>query len=379
MDAATEAPDEHSKRADAADRPAWLPADLAPAPRNQPPEAVRAWFDAAAAAVIPEHDGTLGTARRAALAYAHRAKAANTRLAYRAGVRAWCTWCDQHALPCLPARAADVVAFLAAEHGRGAGVATVDLRRAAIRYLHFIAGCPVPTAEAHVAETMAGIHRTAADRGDLPGKKLAATVDILRQILAPIGDDLTGLRDRALLLIGFAGALRRAELAAIRVDHLEPRERGLRLTLPRSKGDRTGSGVTVAIPYGATELCPVRALRRWQDAAGITEGAVFRRIWRPPTRRMPGEAPRPCPVVGTAAIDAGTVARIVKARAAAAGFDPRALGGHSLKRGALTTGMDRGVHPTRLKQLGRHKSYAVLDEYLELGDPFEAHPLSGVL
>ena len=135
------------------------------------------------------------------------------------------------------------------------------------------------------------------------------------------------------------------------------------LTLPRSKGDRTGSGVTVALPYGATELCPVRALRRWQDAAGITEGAVFRRIWRPPTRRKPGEAPLPCPVVGSAAIDAGTVARIVKARAATAGFDPRALGGHSLKRGALTTGMDRGVHPTRLKQIGRHKSYAVLDEY----------------
>jgi len=90
-------------------------------------------------------------------------------------------------------------------------------------------------------------------------------------------------------------------------------------------------------------------------------------------------APPPCPVVGTAAIDAGTVARIVKARAATAGFDPRMLGGHSLKRGALTTGMDRGVHPTRLKQLGRHKSYAVLDEYLKLGDPFDSHPLSGVL
>ena len=55
------------------------------------------------------------------------------------------------------------------------------------------------------------------------------------------------------------------------------------------------------------------------------------------------------------------------------------MGGHSLKRGALTTGMDRGVHPTRLKQLGRHKSYAVLDDYLELGDPFDGHPLSGVL
>jgi integrase len=385
MDATVRATDGHHAAADTSDRAAWLPPELARAPLDQPPGAVRAWFDDAAAAAIPEPDGTLGTARRAARAYAHRAKAANTRLAYRAGVRAWCSWCATHALPCLPARAADVTAFLAAERGRGASVNTVDLRRAAIRYLHFIAGCAVPTAQAQVAETMAGIHRTAADQGDVPARKLAATADILRQILAPIGDDLTGLRDRALLLVGFAGALRRAELAAIRVEHIEARERGLRLTLPHSKGDRTGSGVIVAIPYGATELCPVRALRRWQDAAGITEGAVFRRVWIPPTRRKPGADPRPSlrplprPVVGHVAIDAGTVARIVKARAAVAGFDPRALGGHSLKRGALTTGMDRGVHPTRLKQLGRHKSYAVLDDYLELGDPFDSHPLNGVL
>jgi len=351
--------------------------DMPPAPIGQAPARVRRWFDTAADAVIPDYDGSLGTARVAADAYARRAKAANTRRAYRVGVRAWCAWCDAHALPCLPANAADVVAFLAAERGRGLSVNTLDLRRAAIRYLHFIAGCPVPTAEARVTETMAGIRRDAADSGDLPAKKLAATADILRQILAPIPDTLAGLRDRALLLVGFAGALRRAELAAIRVEHLEASERGLRLLLPRSKGERSGNSVTVAIPYGATELCPVRALRRWLDAAGITSGAVFRRIFLPPHGR--DGRTTPLPRVGTAAIDAGTVARIVKLRAAAAGFDRRAVGGHSLKRGALTTGMDRGVHPTRLKQLGRHKSYAVLDDYLELGDPFEGHPLSGVL
>jgi hypothetical protein len=71
--------------------------------------------------------------------------------------------------------------------------------------------------------------------------------------------------------------------------------------------------------------------------------------------------------------------RIVNLRAKAAGFDPAALGGRSLKRGAMTTGMDRGVHPTRLKQLGRHKTYAVLDTYLEFGDPFESHPLADVM
>jgi len=189
---------------------------------------------------------------------------------------------------CWLPHAADVVALLAAERGRGVAVNTLELRRAAIRY-HFIAGLPILTAEAQVALTMASIHR--ADAGVLPGKKLGTTADVLREILAGIPDDLAGRRDRALLLVGFAGALRCTELAAIRVEHLEPSERGLCLTLPLSKRDRTGSGVIVAIPYGTTELCPVRALRRWQEAANITAGPVFR---------------RPSPVVGSAAIDSGT-------------------------------------------------------------------------
>ena len=117
-----------------------------------------------------------------------------------------------------------MVAFLAAERGRGLSVTTVELRRAAIRYLHFICGCAVPTAEAQVAETMAGMHRTAAETGRLPVRKRAATAAILRRILEPIPPDLAGLRDRALLLLGFAGALRRAELAAIPVEHLVPCE-----------------------------------------------------------------------------------------------------------------------------------------------------------
>jgi hypothetical protein len=118
-------------------------------------------------------------------------------------------------------------------------------------------------------------------------------------------------------------------------------------------------------------------LRSWQEATGITAGAVFRRIWNPPRGR--DGLNTPLPRVGSMAIDTGTVARIIQARAAQAGFDAKVQGSHSLKRGALSTGMDRDVHPTRLKQLGRHKPHAVLDAHLELGDPFEGHPLNGVL
>ena len=352
---------------------------LVPAPVGAAPEHVRAWFDDAVEASEPVVDGTLASERDAADTYRRMAKADNTRRAYRAAVRAWCTWCARHDLPPLPASGQDVAAFLAGERGRKLSPETLKLRRAAIRYLHRAAGCPVPTDDVCVSETLAGIRREAAKKGQVPRKKVAATATILRRLLAPIPGDLRGLRDRAILLVGFAGALRRSELAAIRFDQLEKTDRGIRLTLPQTKGEQTDA-VTVPLPYGDTELCPVHALELWQQAARLTEGPVFRRIWLPPRPKatITGEPP-PLPRIGIQAISPQTVAQIVQARAMAAGFGRRELGGHSLKRGALTTGMDRGVHPAKLKRLGRHKSFDVLGEYLEFGDLFDGHPLSGVL
>jgi hypothetical protein len=294
---------------------------------------------------------------------------------------------------------------------------TIDLRRAAIRFLHRAAGCAVPTDDACVSETVAGIRRDAAAKGEQPEKKVAATAAIIRQLLAAIPDDLRGKRDRALLLVGFAGALRRSELAAMRLDRLEKTDRGWRLTMAQTKGSQT-EAVIVPLPYGQTALCPVRALNAWLAAASITDGPVFRRIWLPargkrqargkqPSRgdvpangepagqaaedATPPLPPQPFrlltppepsaapPRIGKAALTARSIADIIQARAVAAGFGRRDLAGHSLKRGALTTGMDRGIHPAKLKRLGRHKSFDVLGEYLEFGDLFEGHPLSGVL
>ena len=119
-----------------------------------------------------------------------------------------------------------------------------------------------------------------------PKPKLAAKIEILREIVARIEDDLPGLRDRALLLLGFAGAFRRSELARIAIADLEESEHGLRIFVPFSKGDRERNGVQVGVPYGTSALCPVRALKRWCDAASITQGPIFRRIWTLP--RPPG-------------------------------------------------------------------------------------------
>lgn len=370
-----------------ADEPPALPAlPRRPAPLGEAPELVKVWFDQAVRAEIPLPDGTLAGAQRTAEALARHAKADNTRRAYRAGVRAWCGFCRRHGRTPLPARPEDVAAFLAAERYPEPGSArkplagnTVKLRAAAIAYLHYLAGLPSPTSAAAVGETLAGLDRLAREQGDGPRPKLALRVELLREILAPIQDDLPGLRDRALLLLGFCGAFRRSELAAIRVEDLEECEHGLRITLPVSKGDRARKGVVVGIPYGVSALCPVRALTRWRDTGGITAGPLFRRIFVPPTPVKAGPDRQPRHVVGDAPLDPRSIARIVQARGAAAGFDPASLGGHSLKRGAMNTARDRRVHPAQLRQLGRHSSYATLAAYIEEGDLFAEHALNGVL
>lgn len=346
------------------------------APVGAAAKAVRAWFDDAVETAEPEMDGTLGAERAAAQAFQRMAKAENTRKAYRSAVRAWCDWCAKRNLRPLPACGPDVATFLAAERRRGLTPNTIDLRRAAIRYLHRVAGCAVPTDDACVSETVAGIRRDAAAKGESPKKKVAATAAILQQLLAAIPDDLRGKRDRAILLVGFAGALRRSELAAIRVDRLEKTDRGLRLTISQTKGSQTAA-VLVPLPFGQTELCPVRALTAWLTAGRILDGPVFRRVWLP--RQGAPDAPSPLPRIGQDALTSRSIADIVQARAVAAGFGQRDLAGHSLKRGALTTGMDCGIHPAKLKRLGRHKSFDVLGEYLEFGDLFEGHPLGSVL
>jgi integrase len=338
--------------------------------------AVRAWFDEAIDAIEPVMDGSLAAERESALMFQRMAKAENTRIAYRAAVRAWCAWCEHRGLTPLPASGDDVATFLAAERRRGLAPNTIDLRRAAIRYLHRAAGCAVPTGDICVAETVAGVRRDAARKGELPEKKAAATASIIRQILAKIPDDPRGLRDKAIILVGFAGALRRSELAAIRAEHLEQTERGLRLTIAQTKGSQAAA-VTIPLPYGDTELCPVRALALWREVAGIAAGPVFRRIWL--AKRAKADAPPAPPRIGIDAISPFAIASMVQARAAAAGFDGPHFGGHSLKRGALTTGMERGVHPADLKRLGRHKSFDVLGEYLQFGDLFDRHALKGVL
>jgi integrase len=136
--------------------------------------------------------------------------------------------------------------------------------------LNRAAGYETPTSDEKVKTVLSGIRRTI---GAAPVRKRAATADIVIA-MSPTATSLRALRNRAIILLGFAGAFRRSELVALNVEDLEESPEGMFVTLRRSKTDQEGLGRRVAIPRGEI-ACPVAALRAWLDAAGITEGTIL--------------------------------------------------------------------------------------------------------
>jgi integrase len=164
-----------------------------------------------------------------------------------------------------------------------------------------------------------------------------------------------------MLTLGFSGAFRRCELVALMVPDVTFHADGLVVTVRRSKGDQESQGATVAIPYGAVEAaCPVRAVRAWLaclQAAGITAGPVFRRVW------AHGR-------IGRHALRGGAVAVIVKQQATAAGLDARTFSGHSLRAGLATSAAQAGKSPFAIRDQGRWAGVASIEGYIRQGQQF---------
>jgi integrase len=347
-------------------------------PAGGAPEDVRHWFDLETIVELPAPVASFDDFADAAAQYRRASRSENTRRAYRSAVARFTGWCAVHSRTALPASPETVAAFLAGE--ARAELNTLRLRHAAIRYLHLLAGYPPPTAAATVSTTFAGIKRQ--HRRPL-NKKTALVLDRLLPAIQAIPETLPGLRDRALLLVGFATALRPSEIAGLALEHVTRHADGIELFLPWRKNDQDARGTRLWLPQGRTDLCPVKALDAWLAAAGFSEGPLFRRIWRlPPPRVAKGARPRPSPAryrVGSDPIDTDSIALIVKNWTGLAGFDAAAFAGHSLRRGAISSGVAQGVHIARLKQFSGHASLKSLEEYVELDELRHNHPLKDIL
>jgi integrase len=297
--------------------------------------------------------GEIDTART----FARAEKSDATRKAYRSDFTIFAAWCRARGLEPLPAATDTVAAFLAAQATEGGKASTIGRRAAAIRYAHRLAGHEPPTASEAVRATMRGIRRTI---GAAPERKAAAVADQVRAMLDACPDTLQGKRDRALLALGFAGAFRRSELVALQVSDLSEAPDGFRVVIRHSKTDQEGQGQEIAIPRGS-RLRPVEAVQVWLDAAGITEGPIFRSV---------AKGGR---VASLALPDRSVAAAIVKSHAEYVGLNPVLYAGHSLRSGFLTSAAEAGAGIFKMMEVSRHKSVDTLRGYVRRADLFRDH------
>jgi integrase len=262
----------------------------------------------------------------------------------------------------VPATDAEIASYLA-DHAGVLAVATLTRRLAAISVAHEAHRLPNPVSSPLVRATMRGIRR---EHGVAQRQAKPLLRDDLFDVLAKTGDRLKDYRDRALLLIGFAGAFRRAELCAITVADVEHVRQGIVVTVQRSKTDQEGAGRRVGIPFGRTKWCPVAALDRWLSAASIDAGPIFRRVDR--HGRVSPDAMSP-----------EAVCLIVRERVAAAGFDPAGYSGHSLRAGFATSAVQAGVSMMKVRAQTGHASDVMLARYVRDGELFIGNAAGAIL
>ena len=287
----------------------------------------------------------------------HNAELApHTIASYAADWRVFVTWCAAAKRAPLPASSETVELYLTDLVGQGRKLTTAERHAAAIRHYHRQENHPSPC-DQNVRELLAGARRTLSE---MPKQKEAFTVAQIRRMVGSFkGKPAVVARNRALLLVGFASALRRSSLAGLNVSDISFCPEGLVLTVHHEKQDRKGTGRQVAVPRGRKGLDPVAALKCWMRYSGNQPGPLFCRCVNgvPSGKRMLGNR----------------IAQIVQEAAAAIGLDPKLYGAHSLRVSFVTEALAHGASPLAVAQQTGHKSLDTLKIYLRPRELFRGN------
>lgn len=314
--------------------------------------------------------------------YIQNSKSKNTRKSYNSDWKDFCFWCSTKGLTAIPSTPETVAAYLADRatnawvDGNGAEwmplkPSSLSRRLTTISQAHKVADIPFDRGHSTIRETLKGIKNT---HGVAQVRKKPILIEDLREMIQKIPtkkDDacdkkyLKGIRDRSILLIGFAGAFRRSEIVSINFEDVNFTRDGVMVALRRSKTDQTGEGREVAIPYGGNPLtCPVRSLRDWILASGISSGPLFR-----PINRHGHLAEK--------TLSDRAVADIIKSNPHI--IDKSAdYSGHSLRSGFITSAAVAGVPEYSIMQQSGHKRSDTLKKYIRLGNAWKENAASKV-
>jgi site-specific recombinase XerD len=309
----------------------------------------------------PKPSGLLAQLDAAGRRYQRAARSESTWRAYRSDWADFVQWCSTHGSAPVPAAPETVAYYLTHLAETGLRVSTIRRRLASISVVHQTSGHASPTRDRLVRDQMAGIARSIGVAQEVATPALTEDV---RSMVAAMDHSPHGLRDRALILVGFAAALRRSEIAALDVADIRKVTEGIEVCIRRSKTDQIGAGEIVPVPYGSHHAtCPVRALDEWMLAlderpSNGPSPALFRSISRDGwlLDRMSGQA----------------VGEVVARAAKRAGLDPKGQWtGHSLRAGLATSAAKAGVPDRVIMATTRHRSRTTLDRYVRSGTRWE--------
>jgi integrase len=282
----------------------------------------------------------------------NNARSKNTIRGYKSNYRQFETWCLEAGYSPLPASPEAIMRFIGDNAGR-LKASTLSHYLYAITKAHQNAGFTDPIRDNQlIAETIRGMKAT---YGSEVAQKSPILTDDLRLLLRHVPNTLIGMRDRAILTVGFLGAFRRSELTALNVADVQFTPEGMVINIKRSKTDQLGAGRKVGIPCGNNaSTCAVRTLRAWLDAASITEGPIFRQVRK---QRVYAEQ-----------LTAQVVATRVKKYIRICGMDDANFSGHSLRAGFVTSAARQNVPERVIMRQTGHKSVEMVLRYVRAGN-----------
>ncbi len=294
-------------------------------------------------------------------------KAINTVRAYKSDFKDFGLFCVKNSFKNLPSEPKIVSLYLTHLASKDVKLSTIKRRLVSIGVIHKIKGHYLDTKHPIIVENLLGIKRR---KGTIQKGKKPILINNLKEILKVIDqencEDIKKLRDKSILLIGFAGGFRRNEIVSLDYEDLDFVYEGLKINIKRSKTDQFGEGTIKAIPYFENNVyCPVTTIKRWLNISKITKGALFRRFSK-------GSK------ITSGRLSDQTVALLIKKYLSKTGIDSKNYSGHSLRSGFATSAAESGAEERSIMAMTGHKSTEMVRRYIKEANLFKNNALNKI-
>ena len=280
-------------------------------------------------------------------------KASNTLRAYKADYKDFALFCIKHGFKSMPSEP-KVISLYLTHLSQNSKFSTLKRRLASISVIHKLSGHYIDIKHPMITENLMGIKRV---KGSYQKAKKPILINDLKSIIDVIDkekNEKTRTKNRALILIGFAGGFRRSELVAIMIEDIDFVTEGVKIFIKRSKTDQSGEGMTKGIPYFSnSKYCPVISLKKWIEKSKIESGKIFN-------------------------MSDKSVALTIKKYTAIAGLDSKKYSGHSLRSGFATSAAELGAEERSIMAMTGHKTTQMVRRYIQEANLFKNNALNKI-